>query len=391
MTYVDDRLEPGTMVLDCDSHLMEPLDWLEAYADAATRSKLRDLTFTGGGPADAELVQRCWDRRNDPEETARLAADVVNGPKGYFAYGAMDRSERHQALDSLGFAGQLVFSTFAPNQFNNTGDRDLLYGGAAAHNRGMADFCAGDDRLLPVAYVPLDDAERAAACLDDALVTGAAAVWVPHGVPATTSPTHPDYDPFWARLADAGVPALLHFGGMGSTQMALSYHNNGRDPGRDFVGGGENVRSKDFINVHHDAENLLSCLVLDGIFEQFPTLKVGVIELGAGWVPNLLDGLDHAKRAFGRNEPELAKLRLDPSDYVRRQVRFNPWHFEDVGRLTDWCGPDLFLFASDWPHPEGGRDPLAEFEASFDRVAAGPVTRRRFYHDNLAWLLGRSV
>ena len=184
---------------------------------------------------------------------------------------------------------------------------------------------------------------------------------MPHGVPAEKSPTHPDYDGLWARLAESGLPMLFHFGGNGGTQMARAYHNNGRDPGKDFVGGGENVRSKDFLNVFHDAENLLACLVLDGTFEQFPGLRCGVIELGAGWVPNLLRSLDHAARAFGRNEPELAKLRLDPSDYIRRQVRFTPWHFEDVGWLIDACGPDLFLFSSDWPHPEGGRDPLAEF------------------------------
>ena len=388
MTYTEQHLDDGIAVLDADSHLMEPLDWLASYADPSTRAKLMALAFTGSS-ATAELVQRCWDRRNDPEATARLAENVISGPKGYFAYGSMDASERHRALDQLGFAGQLVFSTFAPNQFRYGNDLDLLYGGAAAHNRGMVDFCADDPRMLPVAFVPLDDPERAVACLDEALALGCPAVWIPHGVPASKSPTHPDFDPIWARLQDADVPMVLHFGGNGSTQMALSYHNNGRDPGKDFAGGGENVRSKDFLNVHHDAENLLSCLVLDGTFEQFPGLRCGVIELGAGWVPNLLDGLDHAKRAFGGNEPELAKLRLDPSDYVRRQVRFNPWHFEDVGRLISWCGPDLFMFSSDWPHPEGGRDPLGEFQAALDRAAIAAGPRRAFFHDNLAWLLGR--
>jgi predicted TIM-barrel fold metal-dependent hydrolase len=132
-------------------------------------------------------------------------------------------------------------------------------------------------------------------------------------------------------------------------------------------------------------------MVLDGTFEQFPGLRCGVIELGAGWVPNLLRSLDHAKRAFGKNEPELAKLRLEPSDYIRRQVRFTPWHFEDVGWLIDSCGSDLFMFSSDWPHPEGGRDPIAEFQASLDRAGAAPGVRQGFYQRNLAELLGPGV
>ena len=384
MTYAKDRT-----ILDGDSHLMEPLDWLAGYADADTRAKLLQPDFSGGGDMNFDLVRNCWARRDDPEETARLAADVVQGPKGYFAFGSMDRGERRVALDQLGFSAQLVFSTFAPSQFKTSSDLDLVYGGAQAHNRGMIDFCAGDARLLPVGFVPLDDPTRAVDCLVDALDGGVAAVWVPHGVPIDKSPTHPDYDAVWARLAEADVPVVLHFGGMGSTQMPRSYHNNGRDPGKDFVGGGENVRSKDFLNVFHDAENFLACMVLDGVFERFPELRCGSIELGAGWVPNLLRSLDHAVRAFGRNEPELAKLTMPPSDYIRRQVRFTPWHFEDVGWLIELCGPELFLFSSDWPHPEGGRDPLGEFESSLEHAAAGPTVRHRFFYQNLADLLGR--
>jgi predicted TIM-barrel fold metal-dependent hydrolase len=80
---------------------------------------------------------------------------------------------------------------------------------------------------------------------------------------------------------------------------------------------------------------------------------------------------------------------MPPSDYIRRQVRFTPWHFEDVGWLIQLCGPELFLFSSDWPHPEGGRDPLGEFESSLERAAAGPTVRHRFFYQNLADLLGR--
>ena len=385
MTYANDLT-----ILDADSHLMEPLDWLAGYADAGVAQRLRQLDLSAaGGQADHELVQRCWDRRSDPAETARLAADVVGGPKGYFAFGSMDAAERGQALDQLGFQGQLVFSTFAPSQFTTSTDWDLLYGGAAAHNRGMAEFCSADERLLAVGYLPLVDPVRAIACLEEALELGVAALWVPHEVPRSTSPTHPDYDGVWARLAEAGVPMVLHLGGNGGNQMAPTYHNNGRDPGKDFIGGGENLRSKDFLNLFHDAENLLACMVLDGTFEQFSGLRCGVIELGAGWVPNLLRSLDLAAKAFGRHEPQLAKLTLDPSDYIRRQVRFTPWHFEDIGWLIEQSGPELFLFSSDWPHPEGGRDPLAEFNASLDAAAIAPPARRRFYHDNMADLVRR--
>jgi len=374
---------------DADSHLMEPVDWLESYADSATAAKLASLNLAGGGgKATLDLVEDCWERRNDPVRTAELAADVVNGPKGYFAYGSMDRDERVGALDQLGYVSQFVFSTFAPSQFADASDPDLVYGGAAAHNRGMVDFASIDERLIPVGYVPLQDPVRALASVEQAIEGGIGAMWIPHGVPRDLSPTHPSYNPMWAAIADAGVPIVLHLGANGTNRMARTWHNNGRDPGLDFVGGGENLRSKDFLNLHHDAENLLACLILDGIFEQFAGLRCGVIEIGAGWVPNLLRSLDASIRAFGRHEPELSKLSLKPSEYVQRQISFTPWHFEDVGWLIESTSPELYLFSSDWPHPEGGRDPLAEFEASLDDANIGDDARRLFYHDNMARLLG---
>ena len=312
---------------------------------------------------------------------------MVNGPKGYFAYGSMDRDERTNALDQLGFRKQFVFSSFSPSQFARSSDEDLLYGGAQAHNRGLADFCSTDPRLMAVGYVPLEDPARAAGCVEDALAMGIEAIWIPHGIPQTKSPTHPDYNGVWAQLQEAGVPMLLHLGANGTNQTALSYHNNGRDPGKDFVGGGENLRSKDFPNLHHDAENLLSCMILDGIFEMFPELSCGVIEIGAGWVPYLMRALDASIQAFGKKEPELKKLSMQPSDYIRRQIRFTPWHFEDIGWLIESVGPELFLFSSDWPHPEGGRDPIAEFQASLNASEISPADRRSFFHDNMANLL----
>ena len=137
----------------------------------------------------------------------------------------------------------------------------------------------------------------------------------------------------------------MHLGPNGGNQLPKTYHNNGRNPGKDFVGGGENLRSKDFLNLYHDAENLLACMVLDGIFEKFPELRCGLIELGAGWVPNLLRSLDNSVRAFGRHEPELSKLTMPPSDYIRRQVRFTPWAFRRRGLagVELWAGAVLVL------------------------------------------------
>jgi predicted TIM-barrel fold metal-dependent hydrolase len=86
--------------------------------------------------------------------------------------------------------------------------------------------------------------------------------------------------------------------------------------------------------------------------------------MGAGWVPGMLGRLDHAVSIWQRSEPRLATFRRLPSEQAVDQLRFTPYPFEDVGALCTIADPHLFLFSSDYPHAEGGRDPLGRFTRS---------------------------
>src|SRR6185369_7339548 len=146
--------------------------------------------------------------------------------------------------------------------------------------------------------------------------------------------------------------------------------------------------AKDWPATSHRAQNFLTTFVLDGVFERHPNLRCGVIELGGTWMPSFMQILDQAANSFKKSEPLVAELKLKPSDYLRRQVRVSLFPFEDAGWLIETAGADMFMFASDYPHPEGGRDPLGRFEASLDARKIGPAVRERFYHQNFAFLMG---
>lgn len=380
-SYVGDRL-----VSDADSHLMESPSWLYEYADSSTRALLPEMNLEVGGAGAEQQIADAVSRERSVSVTELSGSSLVSGPKGWGALGAMSGEDRSVALDVLGFRQQLVFSTFASTQYLFSKDLDLVYGGSAAHNRGIAEFCAHDDRLLPVASLPLNDLDQAERTLDTALELGCAAMWIPYRPVAGHSPAHIDVDRIWARIADAGVPFVLHIGG-GRSTLNRAFHDNGRPRPVDAHGGGENLRAKDYASTHHGVETFLSCLLLDGVFERHPGLRCGVIELGASWVPGFLRIVDSAVRSFGRNEPMLQELSMLPSEYARRQIRFTPFHFEDVGWLIDQGGPELFLFSSDYPHPEGGRDPLGKFEASLDHHGIGDDARQRFYSRNFEDLI----
>ena len=201
---------------------------------------------------------------------------------------------------------------------------------------------------------------------------------------AEVKTTHPDLDGFWDTLSEANVPFVLHVGG-GGRLLDPAFHNNAM-PVTDHLGGGENVRSKDFLAIPQSPALFLGVLIYDGLFDRFPKLRGGCIEQGAGWVVSWLRQLDYGQRAFKRTEEPLRTLELTPSEYVQRHLKFTPFAGEPVGWMIEQAGQDLFMFSSDYPHPEGGKDPLAKFEETLDGVDDDALAR--FYRSNMAELLG---
>ncbi|HLK26320.1 MAG TPA: amidohydrolase family protein [Caulobacteraceae bacterium] len=369
----------GRVINDADSHIMESLDWLSSHADPAVRDRLGSMRLEAGGSGAEKAILRALERQKDAAATAEIATGVVAGPKGWAAYGAIDPSERTKALDDLGFARQLVFTTFAGSQFLPSPDPDVKYGGSRALNRAMGAFCAGDARLMGVGVVPLDDPERAAAEIDAAIAEGVKAIWIPAAPAGERSPGHPDLDIVWARLAEAHVPFVLHVGAA-SPSLPPAYHKNGHPRPKDWLGGGENLRAKDYFALNFAPQNFLASLALDGVFDRHPGLRGGVIELGAGWAPDMLRRLDQAWKGWRKTDPVVASLSAPPSEFIRRAVRFTPYATEDAGAIIRDGGEELFLFSSDYPHPEGTKNPIERFESTFDGLSE--EAKDRFYRRN---------
>jgi len=371
---------------DADSHIMELPDFLKRYADPALRDAIPEVSYSASIVTDDEVakIMAQGGRHSADHVAAQVAMGdaLIEKSKEIQGLGAFNREDRTTAIDLLGFAKQLVFATHSvamPFSPSSKLDPALRYGAARAHNRHMADFCGADARLMGVAVVPLDDPEQAMTELENALRLGLEAVWIPHRPCGDRSPGHVDLDPFWARLAESGTPFVLHVGGA-PLQAAKAWMNNGRPPTKDWLGGGENLRTKDIALAHAAPEAFVSMLVLDGVFERHPALRGAAVELGAGWVPELLRRLDWVVKHWSRNDANLQGLSRTPSEQLSQQMAFTPFVFEEVGTFIDASNPDLYLFSSDYPHIEGGRNPIARFETSLgDRSTA---IRDKFYAEN---------
>ena len=373
MTYAGNR-----RIFDADSHVMETREWLDPYLDPEVRRHLRPLYGHKPGRID-KLLEEAKARKGDAAAEAKALENPIAGPKGWTAAGAFDPEERTRVLDQFGFAGQLVFGTASLSPALAADDPGVLYAGARAHNEAMAAFCRSDARLYGVGYVPLDDPRRALTELDAALAAGNRAIMVSAGPAGDRSPGHPDLDPVWARLSETRTPFMLHIG-PGTKTQPKAFRNNGRERAPDLHGGGENLRFADYIMLSFAPQMWLTAMVYDGVFERFPELRGGVIEAGAGWAPEFLRELDLGYKSFRRTDPYLQNMALTPSEYIRRAVKFTPFPGEDVGRMIRDGGADLFLFSSDYPHPEGTNDPLGRFQRTLEGLDDDALDR--FYRRN---------
>jgi predicted TIM-barrel fold metal-dependent hydrolase len=190
-------------------------------------------------------------------------------------------------------------------------------------------------------------------------------------------------DPLWALLQEAGLPVLFHVGG--EEKMNPAYFENGLPRVLDFHGGAENFTGLSFMTIPVAVWQTLAALVFDGVFDRFPRLKFGAIELGASWLPSLMKFMDSGAAAFGREE-RLQRLSARPSEILQRQFRVTPYPHEDVAWIIANTGEEVCMFSSDFPHIEGGRNPLKRFGESLEGVSE--TARRRFWRDNFIDLMG---
>ncbi len=379
MSYVENRT-----IHDADSHVME---FPDKIAEFVSKKHLEDFKpyMQKRDPAWIKATKALHD---DPDYIAGAEQNVMLR-RGHNALGAFRKEDRPKTLDYLGFTSQLVFTSDALANYGlETGATNTLACEVArAHNRMMVDFCSVDKRLLATGYVPLVDFEEAPRIAREALEQGCKGLIIPSRCPPGHSPSHVAFEPVWSLAEEAGVPILFHVGG--EHRMNTDYHNNGGPQVLDFHGGAENFTSTSFMAIPLSVWQTLSVLIIDGVLDRHENLKFGAIELGAGWVPSWMRFMDAGVAAFTKGEERLKRLSATPSEIVRRQFRVTPYAHEPTGWIIENSGPEVCLFSSDFPHVEGGRNPLKRFGEALDGISSDK--QQRFYRDNFINLMGAGL
>jgi uncharacterized protein len=310
------------------------------------------------------------------------------------ALGAYDAQERVEAFDAMGVAVQLLFPNIGAA--NMRLDSDEARAVCSRYNDYAIDFTTKTGgRARAVCELNLHKRDWALRELERILKKGAKAVVLPSNEPpAGVSPSHEIWDPMWAMLQEANVPATLHLGGQGqltnrkTPDMMLPNPAWGESSSLRVAPamrvGGEEAISPYYMLVTHMAPELwIQTMVMGKVFERFPSLRFGIIELSAAWVGPMAERMDLWAEFMNKIG---VKYKMKPSEYLRRNVRVTPFWHEDLPKMIERYGlEEMYVFSTDYPHLEGSKDPYGKFGKQLDRLKPG--YDKAFFIDNPRWLL----
>jgi predicted TIM-barrel fold metal-dependent hydrolase len=289
---------------------------------------------------------------------------------------------RIAVLDRQGVHATLVFPTLASAIEERLGVKEVVH--ALFHSLNMwideEWGFARRGRLFSVPFISLTNLDLALAELDFVLEKGARAINIrPAPVPGrggSRSFGFPEFDPFWARVQDAGIFVTLHGSDSGYNRMVDWW--NGEDTEAKGFGRGSFASALDLIG--RAISDSVSAFICHGVLDRFPKLRVVSVENGANWVTPLLKRYD---RMYGQM-PQAFKRH--PRTIFEEQVYVAPFFEDDMAELKKIVPVERMLFGSDFPHPEGLAEPL-DFLREFDGKGYSGEELEKVFSTNLKGLL----
>ena len=377
------------MIIDVDQHLSEARTAWGDHIDPAFRDDAlaveedelgwwwltwrgrRLFTVEQQEPHHPELIGAERLRREAGKRATMSYDELV--PASYH-----DPVARLEALDRFGVDASVLFPNYGL-AWENVLAQDLpaLNANLRAYNRWRVETLSPHaDRLFGVAHLSLRDVDWAVA---EIATLGAAGVRLAMVAPAPVEGkplSHVDLDPVWAAFCDHGVTPVFHVGNF-ARPLDPAWYEGDPEPV-------DSVMGSVFLSLAPAVA--IANMALHGTFERFPELRLGVVELTAGWFPTFLLHLDGASDFYtARHGRPLRALAERPSDYVLRHVRVAALAYEGPALLVEQVGEDTFMFGSDWPHAEGIAEPRAGYERAIKTLPDS--ARTKIMGANAAWLL----
>ncbi len=276
-----------------------------------------------------------------------------------------DRDARLKVMEAQGIDGCFLFPTLAVGMEEALAhDPEAAVAAFHAFNRWLDEDWgyAYQERIFAAPMIPLVDVDAAVAELEEVLSKDARIVSIKGGPAHTptglTSPGDHRFDPFWARVNEAGVTVGIHSGDAGYERYVNDWEPSGEFRAFNYS------PLRIVLSSDRPPYETMAALVCQGIFDRFPRVRVASIESGSDWVLTLVKKL---KKVRGQMPMGFAS---DPIEALQDHVWVAPYYEDDLAGVKAAIGVDHMLFGSDWPHAEG----LAEPRSFADDLASQGFT-----------------
>ncbi|HEV8711628.1 MAG TPA: amidohydrolase family protein [Candidatus Binatia bacterium] len=337
-------------VIDSDGHICEPPDLWEHYIDPKFREGCPKLVTLADGTEILRIegdvainLSRGKQRISFGAVGAIGAREGKVSPRIPYTEGrkgGFDPHARIPDMDAEGIDAAVLYPSLGLF-LGAIKDPEFAAAACRAYNRWLADYCKPyPERLFGAAMLPMQSIEGTIQEMRYAMKELGFRAGFIRPNPYNGRVLHdPDYDPLWTEAQDLGFSIGIH-GGSESGQPTLAMDR--------FKQGGA-VRHC----VAHTFEMMAAAtsLIMCGVCDRFPRLKVAFLESGGGWMAGWLDRMDRHFDDVGMNDTELSTR---PSEIFRRQcfISFEPVE-KSLSLLADYLGSDNILWATDYPHLDG--------------------------------------
>ena len=337
---------PSYRVISSDSHVVEPPDLWQERIDRRFRDRAPYLAHeetTDQWYADGDMkfgtigvAGQAGQRFEDASKLSFGGRYEELIPKGGY-----DPHAHVKDMDVDGVAGGVVYPTQVLSVFS-VPDSELLSAIFRAYNDWLADFCKPyPNRLKGIPVINVDDVADGVAELERCAKMGLVGAIIATG-PLEHRYDHPMYEPLWAAAQNLGMPLSLHVAGVRAKERLASHlaEELNNDP-------------VIFANIDSSMRVSLSAIILAGVFERYPRLRVGAVEFEVAWAPYVMRRLDdtYKDRVAGQVGYRYKGDAL-PSDFFRQNV-FVSFQEDDLGmQMRHLVGVDNLLWGSDYPHGE---------------------------------------
>lgn len=358
-------------VVDGDSHFMEPLDLFEQHVEPRFRERAVRIASDPVTHKRAMVVDGKPMRLRDVEEVLGILSGYGQKEEGgtistfdrYAAYSSdwQDMAARARFLDAEGIASQVIYPSLGIIWEGEVADPELADALCRAYNRWAFDLVASHrQRLFPAAHVSIREPALAVKELQRVAKLGCRSAFVAAMPIKGKSFGHSDFDPVWATAQDLDLTVGLH---------VVSHHHY---MGSEFYRDPKPGLMYFTMNLLQDPRQVLTTMVVDGVFERFPRLRVGTIEAMAGWVGEWLERIDYRYRYMGHT----SAMKRPVSEYFARNIWVSGDPEEKMFKyVVQFAGDDKFFIGSDYPHAEGFVHPVASLREHLKDLPAASVEK----------------